>query len=278
VPSPFPGFDPYLEDERFWHDFHERFITYAAEALAPRLPPRYRLRIDERSLVTTFPPSPPQRVFHSDIAPTERTAPVPSSAATATAAVQTETEIALDEPVIVELVSELVQRQSFIKIVDRTRERLVTIIELLSLSNKRAGEWRAAYLQKQLSCLEAGVNLVEIDLLRQGEHTVAVPAYALSSLQPFYGIVSVWRGHLPCRFEIYPITLPKRLPRIAIPLLPEDKDVGLDLRWVFDRCYDVGRYNLDIDYTQPPSVPLTDEERKWLDGWLKEKGLRPKGK
>jgi hypothetical protein len=35
---------------------------------------------------------------------------------------------------------------------------------------------------------------------------------------------------------------------------------------------------LDIDYTQPPSVPLTDEEQKWLDDWLKEKGLRPKGK
>lgn len=223
MPTPFPGFDPYLEDERFWHDFHKRFITYAAEALAPRLPSRYRLRIDERSLVTTFPSSPPQRVFHSDIAPTERTAPVPSSAATATAAVQTETEIALDEPVIVELVSELVQRQSFIKIVDRTRERLVTIIELLSLSNKRTGEWRAAYLQKQLSCLEAGVNLVEINLLRQGEHTVAVPAYALSSLQPFYGIVSVWRGLCPAALKSIPSPCPSGCPASLSPCCPKTK-------------------------------------------------------
>ncbi|MCX7969367.1 MAG: DUF4058 family protein, partial [Armatimonadetes bacterium] len=29
MPSPFPGFDPYLEDERFWHDFHQRFIAYS---------------------------------------------------------------------------------------------------------------------------------------------------------------------------------------------------------------------------------------------------------
>ncbi len=273
MPSPFPGFDPYLEDERFWHDFHQRFIAYTAEALVPRVPPRYRIRIDERSLVTTLPPSQPQRVFYPDIAVTERT--TPSGAATAVAtAVQTETEVALDEPVIVELVSELIQRQSFIKIVDRTHERLVTVIELLSPSNKRSGEWRTAYLQKQLSCLEAGVNLVEIDFLRQGEHTVAVPAYALSSPPSFYGLVSVWRGHLPRRFEVYPVVLPRRLPCIAIPLLPEDKDVALDLQWVFDRCYDVGRYTLDIDYTQSPPVPLTPEEQEWSDKLLRKKGLR----
>lgn len=278
MPNPFPGFDPYLEDEHFWNDFHERFITYAAEALAPCLPSRYRLRIDERSLVTTLSPSPAQRVVSPDIAVTERPSPaaVPTAAAATTFfAVRSETEIAFDEPVIVELVSELIQRQSFIKIVDRTRERLVTVIELLSPSNKRTGEWRTAYLQKQLAYLEADVNLVEVDLLRQGEHTVAVPAYALSSLPPFYGIISVWRGHLPRRFEVYPVVLPKRLPRIAVPLLPEDEDVGLDLPWVFNRCYETGRYALDIDYPQPPPVPLTDEEQRWLDGWLKEKGLRP---
>jgi hypothetical protein len=31
--SPFPGIDPYLESPRYWQDFHERFITYAAEGL-----------------------------------------------------------------------------------------------------------------------------------------------------------------------------------------------------------------------------------------------------
>jgi hypothetical protein len=36
MPSPFPGFDPYLEDERFWHDFHQRFIV-------PIQPSGYRL-------------------------------------------------------------------------------------------------------------------------------------------------------------------------------------------------------------------------------------------
>ena len=62
---------------------------------------------------------------------------------------------------------------------------------------------------------------------------------------------------------------------VAVSLLPEDEDVGLDLQWVFNRCCETGRYALDIDYTQPPPVPLTDEEQRWLDGWLEEKGLRP---
>ena len=151
----------------------------------------------------------------------------------------------------------------------------MTVIELLSPSNKRSGEWRSAYLQKQMSYMESSVNLVEIDFLRQGQHTVAVPDYALERVKPFYGIVSVWRFHMRHRFEVYPIRLQQRLPRIAVPLLPEDKDVVLDLQWVFNRCYDLGRYGLDIDYSQPPPVPLTGEEQAWIDKLLKEKGLRP---
>lgn len=275
MPSPFPGFDPYLEDERFWHDFHGRFVAYAAESLSVAVPPRYRIRIEERALITTEPLEPPQRVVYPDIAIAER-ATQPSGIAVAVATVpELATEMTADEPVIIEMVTEIERRQAFIKIIDRTSERLVTVIELLSPSNKRKGEWRTAYLQKQLSYLAGGVNLVEIDLLRQGEYTIALPVYALERLKPFYGIVSVWRFFIHRRFEVYPVRLQQRLPRIAVPLLPEDKDVVLDVQWVFNRCYDVGRYALDIDYTQPPPVPLTEEEQGWLDKWLREKRLRP---
>ena len=27
MPSPFPGMNPYLEQDDAWHDFHERFIA-----------------------------------------------------------------------------------------------------------------------------------------------------------------------------------------------------------------------------------------------------------
>jgi hypothetical protein len=47
----------------------------------------------------------------------------------------------------------------------------------------------------------------------------------------------------------------------------------LDLTAVFNRCYDVGSYDLLIDYSQPPVVQLCDEEADWLNDLLHEKGL-----
>jgi hypothetical protein len=42
--------------------------------------------------------------------------------------------------------------------------------------------------------------------------------------------------------SLYPIRLEDRLPPIAIPLLPGDPSVTLDLQSVCDRCYDAGPY------------------------------------
>ena len=47
MPSPFPGMNPYLEQEDVWHDFHERFIPLAATLLGGQLRPRYIVKIDE---------------------------------------------------------------------------------------------------------------------------------------------------------------------------------------------------------------------------------------
>jgi hypothetical protein len=64
------------------------------------------------------------------------------------------------------------------------------------------------------------------------------------------------------------------LPNCRIPLRPPDDDVVLNLTAVFHRCYDIGGYDLLIDYSQPPSVPLSEVELAWLDGYLQEKGMR----
>ena len=47
MPSPFPGMNPYLEQEDVWHDFHERFLPAAAEFLMPRVRPKYIVRLDD---------------------------------------------------------------------------------------------------------------------------------------------------------------------------------------------------------------------------------------
>lgn len=77
------------------------------------------------------------------------------------------------------------------------------------------------------------------------------------------------------RFELYPVPLSSRLPRLRIPLREPDPDVGLDLQAVFTQCYDNGGYGDLIDYRKPPPVDLSSEEAAWLDGLLRGKGLRP---
>ncbi len=47
MPSPFPGMNPYLEQEDAWHDFHERFMPMAAAMLEKQVGDDYIVKIDE---------------------------------------------------------------------------------------------------------------------------------------------------------------------------------------------------------------------------------------
>jgi hypothetical protein len=146
-------------------------------------------------------------------------------------------------------------------------ERLVTCVEVLSLTNKTPGaHGRDLYLQKQREIIESQTHLVEIDLLRGGEHSTAVPLdRALAKTGPFDYHVCVHRFD---RFEdyfVYPIRLANRLPAIAIPLLPGDGEVKIDFQSVFNRCYDTGPYRRRVQYAAQP-LPSLDETR-W--GWAK---------
>jgi hypothetical protein len=48
VPSPFPGMDPYLEDDRLWSSFHHNLVLCLYQVLLPGLVDRYRARVVER--------------------------------------------------------------------------------------------------------------------------------------------------------------------------------------------------------------------------------------
>ena len=74
--------------------------------------------------------------------------------------------------------------------------------------------------------------------------------------------------------EVYAIPLRDRLPRCKIPLQPEDDDAVLDLPAILARCYEVGGYDLLLDYSKPPPVSLSKPEEEWMEALLLEKGLR----
>jgi hypothetical protein len=52
MPSPFPGMDPYLEEEKLWPGFHHQFIACLYQILLPGLVDRYRARIAQRHYLT----------------------------------------------------------------------------------------------------------------------------------------------------------------------------------------------------------------------------------
>src|SRR5687767_2141727 len=52
MPSPFPGMDPYLEEEKLWPEFQHHLVLCLYQILLPGLVDRYRARVGQRQYVT----------------------------------------------------------------------------------------------------------------------------------------------------------------------------------------------------------------------------------
>ncbi|RLT45297.1 MAG: DUF4058 family protein [Chloroflexi bacterium] len=259
MPSPFPGMDPYLENSTTWPDLHQRLIAYSAEALQPQLRPKYIARIGERVALSSF-----RRAYIPDVL-LIRSAPSPYGAALAGGL------LVADEPTMITMLEEE-RRVPFLEIIHHPNGEVVTLIEVLSPANK-TGEDRQKYLRKQDDIRNSQVNLVEIDLLGEGQPTTIARLGSLHEPAEWRYIVSVCRNQSSTQIEAYPIPLRQRLPRCRIPLLPEDEDVVLDLPTVFTRCYDIGGYDLLVDYSQPPPVTLDSTDKEWMETLLHEKEM-----
>jgi hypothetical protein len=143
----------------------------------------------------------------------------------------------------------------YLEIIDvATGGRVVTVIEFLSPTNKRAGDGRDKYRQKRLECVHGRVNFVEIDLTREGPRALlAEPHQVPPSHQTTY-LGCVFRAARPDDRALYGMPLWKPLPPIKVPLRPVDDDVLLPLQPLIDEVYERGQY--EIDYTQPCRPPL----------------------
>jgi len=267
MPGPFPGMDPYLE--KHWGDVHARLITYASDQLQKVLPRSLRARVEERVVVTDSRWARKRSLF-----PDVRVIETASAARrTSNGAVKG----AVAEPLMIELLDEP-ETQTFVEIRDVTDgSRLITVLEVLSPSNKKPGETQDQYLRKQKDLIDAGVNLVEIDLLRAGAWILAVPIGAIEAKVRTPYRVAVRRGSRRLRAEYYPIRLRDRLPTINVPLRPTDADVPLDLQALCDLCYENGGYD-DIDYRGDAQPPLHGAEARWAAQLLRRTGHRSRRK
>ena len=261
--SPFPGMDPYLE--KFWLDVHARMILYACDQLEELLPESLIARVEERVVFETEDPR--RQARYPDVKITEWPSRRNGGAAILTVASEAES-------VIVEYDGEPAT-ETFINILEAgPGQRLITVIEILSLANMRPGEGQRRYRQKQLELRDAGVSFVEIDLLRRGQRVLNIaPSLIPPRVRTTYQ-VCVRRGWLRRRFEVYPIPMRKPLPAIRIPLRETDADIRLDLQAVLEQAYRKGRCNLTIDYSKRPDPPLSGGDARWAKALLKGKPKR----
>ena len=262
--NPFPGMNPYLE--RSWGDVHASLIIYARDQLNARLPGDLRARAEERVYLET--PEGPGGYRRPDVRVIEegwRRGPRDGGVAVL------EPEVA--EPLIFHNVTDPIV-ETYLKIIDvNARGRVVTGIEILSLTNKLPGDGRRAYLKKQGELKDAGVHSVEIDLLREGESPLAIPLERLPIERRAPYRACVHRTGVKDQFEVYPFPLRQRLPAIRIPLREGDADVPLDLQTLIDQAYQNAGYDA-IDYTVDADPPLGGEDAGWADTLLRAKGLR----
>ncbi len=261
--SPFPGMDPYLE--KYWHEVHQRLVIYTGDLLQTQLPPSLRARIEQRVLLEEE--SDNWRAIRPDVHVVECPQPLFPAA-------EAEYAVALeDEPVLITPQNEPI-KEGYIEIVDaESGNRVVTVIEFLSPTNKLRGWGRDEYLLKQRDVIRAGANLVEVDLTRTGQRTLSVPGELVPPDCRTTYQICVWRSISPGRFEIYRAPLMRRLPSIRVPLRVTDADVRLDLQSLVERCYTNGRYD-DLDYRVDPNPPLNADDAPLADKLLREKGLR----
>ena len=228
MPSPFPGMDPYLEDEKLWGAFHHQLVGCLYQVLLPSLVDRYRARVAQRHYVTE------QALF---------------------------TSIIREE-----------HHEEYIEVRQRTDNRLVTLVDVVSPTNKLIPAGRQAYLDKRREGRNANANLVEIDLVLQGQPLLE---YSRDGLPEWDYAVTVTRATQPDRHEIYTATLQKPLPRFRLPLAADDRDTVLNLHAAFTRAFDQGVFDGQIDYRREPPAPMNETKRQRLDALLKEKGPGP---
>src|SRR5262249_53109024 len=129
--------------------------------------------------------------------------------------------------------------EEYIEIRQRNDGRVITLVDVVSPSNKLTRQGRQAYLDKRGEGKTAGAGLGEMDLRLQGEPPLE---YSRDGRPAWEYAVTVTRPTQPDPSEIYTSTLQKRLPRFRLPLAADDRDTVLDLHTVFTRAYEQGGF------------------------------------
>jgi hypothetical protein len=242
--------DPYLEDPAVWRDFHTDFLANIRAFLNRSLPPSYSAQIEEAVRLVQFDPL-EQRDAIPDV--TVSHDPTRGSGTSPKAAVS----IATLEPITLPLPELVEVRDHWVEVRHLPERELVTVVELLSPTNKADG--REEYIAKRVALLKQPVHLVELDMLLSGKR---LPMMTSLPKGDYYAIVS--RVNARPAAQVYSWGIEQRLPLIPIPLRSPDSDVLVDLGSILELTYERGGYERLVKYTRPPAVRLKPGHQEWV--------------
>jgi Protein of unknown function (DUF4058) len=250
MPSPFPGMNPYLENPERWPEVHHLLISSLAETLNPQLLPKYRVAVAHRVYETTavdslLDGSPDITIEHL---------PDVTVASTTVASAPTTTPMTVTLPMPIEI------KESYLEVREVATKQVVTVIEVLSPTNKGSGRGYDSYVAQRQDILASQTHLIEIDLLRGGT-TMSfrgnVPTY-------HYRLLISHHQARP-KAKLYGFNLQDRIPIVAVPLQNQDAEPVIDLHALLDMVYDQAGYAFAIDYAQAPVPKLSEDDQVWIN-------------
>jgi hypothetical protein len=154
-------------------------------------------------------------------------------------------------------------------------EQIITTIEVLSPTNKTRGDGYEEYRRKQRQLLQSDTHLLEIDLLRDGTHTIAAEERDIRSR---FGLseyrICLHRAAFTSDCEVWPVRLPEQLPTVSVPLTADFPDHPLDLQNVLNLVWERGPFRRTTDYSLEPTPSLNDALARWANDLLIERSFR----
>lgn len=247
--SPFPGMDPYLEQRGVWSQVHTGLIVGIQQFLTPMLRPKYRVAMEQRNYLAVSPPD--DSVGDPDIV-VSIDEPLASHGSVATIAAPV-------EPLVGVLPTPENVKERYLEIRKADTKEVVTVIEILSPANKRAGEGRIQYEEKRTKVLGSWTNFIEIDLLRGGR------SMPMTVAQKNHYRIIVSRASRRPAADFYLFSVQQPIPDIPVPLLRDDPEPMLKLNQILHQLYDQSGYDMDVNYRQAPPPPaFSEDDAQWV--------------
>lgn len=262
MPSPFPGMEPYLEHPELWPALHHLLISEIARFLSPQLRPKYLVYLEVRMYETVDDDL--SVIGIPDISVIQPQTAIQTTTSNVAIAASPK------QPITVTLPMPYTVREGYLEIRERETKELITVIEVLSPTNKRTGKGRQMYEEKPEKILSTRTHLIEIDLLRRGRKMPVIG----NEIDSHYSVL-VCRGNRRPKADLYAFNVQNIMPAFPLPLRSGDTEPIINLQELFNQIYDIASYDLKIDYRNWEVIPaLSEADTIWADDLLRDRGLR----